>query len=86
MADLWHLIGGICITNLGEKRHLFQFFHEVDIHRVLAGTPWFFNNRLLILQRIPNGEHPAPLALNFTEFWIQVHELPPRLMTETMAK
>ncbi|MBA0847013.1 hypothetical protein Goshw_011143 [Gossypium schwendimanii] len=28
MADLWHPIGGICITELGEKRYLFQFFNE----------------------------------------------------------
>ncbi|MBA0834985.1 hypothetical protein Goarm_007298, partial [Gossypium armourianum] len=58
----------------------------VDIDRVLAGTLWFFNNHLLILQRISNGENPAALELNLTEFWIQVHELPPRLMTESMAK
>lgn len=48
MADLWHPIGGICILDLGEKRYLFQFFHDVDMQRVLAGTPWFFNNHLLI--------------------------------------
>ncbi|MBA0699152.1 hypothetical protein Goari_000810, partial [Gossypium aridum] len=34
-----HPIGGICITDIGEKWYLFQFFHEVDIARVLAGTP-----------------------------------------------
>lgn len=86
MADLWHPIGGICITDLGDKKYLFQFFHEVNIHRVLAGTRWFFNNHLLILQRLPMGENPATLALNFTEFWIQVHELPSGIMTKTMAK
>ncbi|MBA0778000.1 hypothetical protein Gotri_005936 [Gossypium trilobum] len=68
------------------KRYLFQFFHEVDIARVLVGTPWFFNNHMFILQRIRYGENPAVLVLNFTEFWIQVHELPPGLMSESMAK
>ncbi|MFQ6635042.1 hypothetical protein Gotur_011541 [Gossypium turneri] len=48
MADLWHPIGGICITELGEKRYLFQFFNEVDFERF--------------------------------------QELPPGLMTESMAK
>lgn len=46
--DLWHSIGGICISGLGDKRYLFQFFHEVDIKRAISGTPWFFNNHLLI--------------------------------------
>ncbi|MBA0556852.1 hypothetical protein Golob_026922, partial [Gossypium lobatum] len=35
MADLWHSIGGICITELGEKRYLFQFFNEIDFVRVI---------------------------------------------------
>ncbi|MBA0706646.1 hypothetical protein Golax_018743, partial [Gossypium laxum] len=85
MADLWHPIGGICITDIGENRYLFQFFHEVDIARVLAGTPWFFNNHLLILKKILYGDNPAVMELNFIEFWVQVHELPRGLMSESMA-
>ncbi|KAH1064637.1 hypothetical protein J1N35_029624 [Gossypium stocksii] len=86
MADLWHPIGGVCITNLGEKRYLFQFFHEVDVQRVLVGVPWFFNNHLLILQWLPNGEDPVMMVLNFVDFWVQVHDLPPELMNETIAR
>ncbi|KAH1039990.1 hypothetical protein J1N35_041733 [Gossypium stocksii] len=41
MANLWHPIRGICISDMRERRILFQFFHEVDIQRVLAGTPWW---------------------------------------------
>ncbi|KAA3482176.1 nucleolin-like [Gossypium australe] len=85
-ADLWHPIGGIYITDLGEKMYLFQFFHEVDLKRVLDGTPWFFNNHLLFLQRIPIGGNPLTMQLNQTDFWVQVHELPPGLMNENMAK
>ncbi|MBA0576209.1 hypothetical protein Golob_027803 [Gossypium lobatum] len=86
MADFWHPIGGICITELGEKRYLFQFFHEVDLERVHAGIPWFFNNHLLILQKVPTGVNPAEMELNHSEFWMQVHELPPGLMSVAMAK
>ncbi|MBA0597693.1 hypothetical protein Gorai_007493 [Gossypium raimondii] len=86
MTDLWHPIGGICITELGEKRYHFQFFHEVDLERVIAGIPWFFNNHLLILQKVPVGVNPAMMELNHTEFWIQVHNLPPGLMSASMAK
>ncbi|MBA0659342.1 hypothetical protein Goklo_011489 [Gossypium klotzschianum] len=59
MADLWHPIGGICILDLGDKRFLFQFFHDADVQIVLFGTPMF---------------------------WVQIHDLPPGLMKETMAK
>ncbi|KAH1106132.1 hypothetical protein J1N35_009900 [Gossypium stocksii] len=86
LADLWHNIRGICISDLGEKRILFQFFHEVDILRVLAGTPWFFNNYLLVLHRIQPGEIPSLVPLNWIEFWVQVHDLPSGLITEHTAK
>ncbi|PPS17973.1 hypothetical protein GOBAR_AA02602 [Gossypium barbadense] len=71
MANLWHPIGGICITDLGDKRYMFLFFNDVDVQRVVS---------------VQNGEDPTTLALTFTEFWVQVHELPSGLMTETMAK
>ncbi|PPS15936.1 hypothetical protein GOBAR_AA04642 [Gossypium barbadense] len=86
MADLWHPIRGICITDLGDKRYLFQFFHEVDMQRMLSSTPWFFNNHFLILQTIQKGENPPAILLNFTKFWVQIHDLPPGLMIRTMAK
>ncbi|MBA0790204.1 hypothetical protein Gohar_014868, partial [Gossypium harknessii] len=86
MANLWHPIRGICITEAGEKRYLVQFFNEIDFDRVKAGTPWFFNNHLLILQTIPEGVNPAVMELKFTEFWIQVHDLSPGSMNESMAK
>ncbi|MFQ6644927.1 hypothetical protein Gotur_019956 [Gossypium turneri] len=55
LADLWHPIGGICITEIGEKR-------------------------------VPAEGNPAVMELNHTEFWIQVHDLPPGLMSVSMAK
>ncbi|KAG8491552.1 hypothetical protein CXB51_014809 [Gossypium anomalum] len=85
VADLWHPVGGICISDLGEKRYLFQFFHDVDVQKVLSSTPWFFNNHLIILQKVQRGEDPSAILLNFTEFWVQIHDLPSGLITKTMA-
>ncbi|XP_017647701.1 uncharacterized protein At4g02000-like [Gossypium arboreum] len=86
LADLWHPIKGICISDLGGKRFLFQFFHEVDIQRVLLGTPWFFNIHLLLLHRIQPGENPLLVPLNLANCWVQIHDLPPGLMTVSMAE
>ncbi|KAA3459709.1 nucleolin-like [Gossypium australe] len=86
LADLWHPIMGICISDLGDKRYLFKFFHEVDIQRVIGGAPWFFNNHLLLLHRLQDGENPMSVLLNSSAFWVQVHDLPPGLMSENMAK
>ncbi|MBA0609088.1 hypothetical protein Godav_021211 [Gossypium davidsonii] len=64
MANLWHPLGGIQISDLGEKCYLFHFFHEVDG----SGTPWTFNNHLLVLHRLRDGEDPNIVPLVFMDF------------------
>ncbi|MBA0615717.1 hypothetical protein Godav_015832, partial [Gossypium davidsonii] len=58
MANLWHLVKGVQIRDLGEKRYLFKFFHIIDMERVINGAPWTFNNHLLILHKLKGGEDP----------------------------
>ncbi|MBA0792520.1 hypothetical protein Gohar_017013, partial [Gossypium harknessii] len=53
LAEVWHPVGGISITDLGEKRILFRFYHEIDISR---GILWFFNRHLVLLHRLEKGE------------------------------
>ncbi|MFQ6625745.1 hypothetical protein Gotur_005807, partial [Gossypium turneri] len=37
LANLWHPIRGVQISDRGEKRFLFRFYHKVDIDRVTKG-------------------------------------------------
>ncbi|KAF4395513.1 hypothetical protein G4B88_010977 [Cannabis sativa] len=39
MADLWKSGKGITIKILDQNRFLFQFYHEIDIQRVIDGSP-----------------------------------------------
>ncbi|MBA0634772.1 hypothetical protein Godav_028817 [Gossypium davidsonii] len=86
MANLWHPLGGIPITEVGEKRFVFQFYCEIDFDRVVNGTPWTFNNHLLVFNHLKHGEDPLEVDLLFTEFWIQIHNLPPGMFTSIIAK
>lgn len=86
MVDLWHPIGGIYIVVLRDRRYLFQFFNDVDKGGVLMGAPWFFNNHLLILSKTSPVENPMLVPLFASEFWVQIHDLSPGLMSEPMAK
>ncbi|KAK5812389.1 hypothetical protein PVK06_027818 [Gossypium arboreum] len=52
MENLWHPVKGVQIRDLGEKRFLFQFFHAMNMDRVLKGSPWTFNNHLLVLHKL----------------------------------
>uniref|UniRef100_A0A2C9VA48 CCHC-type domain-containing protein n=1 Tax=Manihot esculenta TaxID=3983 RepID=A0A2C9VA48_MANES len=74
-ADIWHPLRGVEITELEAKRYLFHFFAVVDLERVLQGTPWLYNNHLLILHALMEGEDPLQVPLIFVDEWVQVHDL-----------
>ncbi|MBA0824000.1 hypothetical protein Goarm_020690, partial [Gossypium armourianum] len=79
--DAFHEEGAVV-----DQKYQFSLFHAIDVQIVLFGTTWFFNNHLLILHKIQSGGNPLLVSLSLSEFWVQKHDLPPGLMTETMAK
>ncbi|KAA3460219.1 nucleolin-like [Gossypium australe] len=86
LADLWHPLRGVTITELENKRILFRFYSEVDMERVIDGIPWFFNRHLIILHRLTSGDEPNAVPLWETIFWVQVHNIPIGFFTEGMVK
>lgn len=50
------------------------------------GTPWVFNDHLLLFHELQMNEDPRTVLLYRTAFWIQIHDLPPGLMSESLAK
>ncbi|KAK5843207.1 hypothetical protein PVK06_005655 [Gossypium arboreum] len=85
MANIWHPLEGVQISDLGEKPFLFKFFNEVDNSRVISGAPWTSNNHLLIFHRLEENEDPPAIPLVFSDCWIHVHELPPGFFQDSMA-
>ena len=65
----------MCIKDLENNRFLFQFFHELDISRVLEGSPWTFNQIPLLLERLTEGDNPRLLPINLLDVWVQVYGL-----------
>ncbi|MBA0783036.1 hypothetical protein Gotri_000822 [Gossypium trilobum] len=47
LANVWHPIGGVSISDLENDRFLFRFYFEVDVDRVERNGPWNFNSHLL---------------------------------------
>ncbi|MBA0735290.1 hypothetical protein Gogos_019152 [Gossypium gossypioides] len=85
MANVWHPIR-VQTSNLGDKRFYFSFFHKMDMDRVISGVPWTFNNHLLVVHRLENGEDPIKVPLVFVNFWVQVHELAMGLFSKIVAR
>ncbi|KAL8496806.1 hypothetical protein ACS0TY_020473 [Phlomoides rotata] len=85
LATVWRPMRGVTIRPIGEGRFLFQFFHILDVNRVLTGSPWFFNNHPLILHLLRKGEHPHQVPLNRLPIWVQVYDLPHGFISERVG-
>lgn len=52
LVNLWYALGGVTITDIGEKMFLFRFYCEANITRVVKDSPWTFNNHFLWLLKL----------------------------------
>ncbi|MBA0676459.1 hypothetical protein Goari_017935, partial [Gossypium aridum] len=86
LAELWHPMEGISITEIEEKRSMFRFFNKLDLKRVLDGIPWFFNRHLIIFHQLEKHEDSIQVPLVFSNFWVQIYNLPVGSMSKGMAR
>ena len=63
LASIWRPVKGVCIKDLWPTLFLFQFFHEMDMDRVVRGGPWTFNQNLLLISRLEVGMNPVQVPL-----------------------
>lgn len=63
-----------------------SFYNDLDLKRVEDGILWFFKRHLIIFHRLEKGEDPSQVLVLHTNFWVQIHNLPPRCMSEGMAR
>ncbi|KAJ8900479.1 hypothetical protein K2173_025256 [Erythroxylum novogranatense] len=75
MAALWRPFMGVSIREVDGGLYIFQFFHEVDVNRVLEMSPVTFNNNLLILARMNGFTHPGDVPLFHFDIWVKVRSL-----------
>ncbi|KAK5824816.1 hypothetical protein PVK06_019600 [Gossypium arboreum] len=86
LAELWHPLEGVSITEIEEKRIMFRFYNEIDLKRVMDEIPSFFNMHLIIFHRLTRGEDPVQIPLFHANFWVQIHSLLLGFMSEGMAR
>ncbi|KAF4354122.1 hypothetical protein G4B88_017007 [Cannabis sativa] len=82
MADLWKPGKGMYVKILEQNRLLFQFYHEIDIRRVINGSPWTYDRKQLITERLKPGGNPKNVMLNTLDMWVQIHDLQSGFRTE----
>ncbi|KAF4374776.1 hypothetical protein F8388_020297 [Cannabis sativa] len=82
IADLWKPSKGMTVKILEQNRFLFQFYHEIDIQRVINGSPWTFDRKHLILKRLKAGDNLKMVELDTIDMWVQIHDLQSGFKTE----
>lgn len=74
------------MKELGPNLYLFQFNHDLDVKRVVEGSPRTFNRALLIFERLQPGVNPNVVQLNHIDIWVQVHDLQTGFRSERVMK
>ncbi|KAL6520485.1 hypothetical protein OROHE_017073 [Orobanche hederae] len=85
MASLWRPGRGMKIIELEEGLILFRFYHINDLRWVMDNEPWTFDNNLLLLHELKEGEIPTTVSLHQVSIWVQFHGLPVEFFTETVG-
>lgn len=84
---LWKTKEEVVIKEWNEDdRFLISFRSHQDRRTVLRGSPWNFENALLLLTVTDGKSNPVSIPLDSQNFWIRVRGLPPYLLCEKMGK
>ncbi|CAH9129274.1 unnamed protein product [Cuscuta epithymum] len=86
MASVWKPKNGVSITEIGPRRYVFQFYNEEDVTRVVEEGPWLFDQNLIVMSRLKEGDIPMSVPLNKADFWVQVHDIPVGYFTTENAE
>ncbi|KAK1400198.1 hypothetical protein POM88_010061 [Heracleum sosnowskyi] len=82
MASLWRPRRGLYVKQMDNNRFLFQVYHEMDIMRVIEGSPWTFGRFHLVMERLKSGDDPRTMEIGKIDLWVQLHGMTPGFMSQ----
>lgn len=87
LRRLWKTNEEVTISEwTADDRLLFSFRSHQDRRSVLRGSPWNFDNAMLLLNVTDGKSDPASIPLESQNLWVRVRGLPPYLLSEKMGK
>ncbi|XP_074369671.1 uncharacterized protein LOC141711136 [Apium graveolens] len=86
LADLWRPKEGVEIHDLGGQRYSFVFYHVLDMERVIDGSPWTFEQGMLVYHKLEAHEDPNTIQLKTMDVWVQVYDLPMGMISEKIIQ
>lgn len=85
MASLWRTGRGMYVKELDINRYIFQFYHEVDIARVIEGSLWTFGRFQLVFERLKEGDDPRTVSINKVDIWVHLHGMIAGFMSQKVV-
>jgi hypothetical protein len=82
---LWKTKKSFSVQDLGKNRIALVFDDTLDLERVLANEPWSFDKFLVVFKQHCDDTLIDDLWFSHVSFWVQIHNLPVRRMTEDSA-
>ncbi|XP_050232856.1 uncharacterized protein LOC126681355 [Mercurialis annua] len=86
MAMVWKPVRGVKVSELKPNVFLFQFYHEMDLARVVNEGPWTFEHHLFLCREVKRGAIVEDVELWEAEFWVHVNDIPLGFASEKLAK
>ena len=84
--SLWRHQKDFRIKDMGENRLFFIFEDKFDVERVLEHEPWTYNKHLVVFERVLKNVPISALPFQFSNFWVQIHDLPVHYLTPATRK
>ncbi|CAI9116361.1 OLC1v1017483C1 [Oldenlandia corymbosa var. corymbosa] len=85
LRNFWRLRGTISTNALGDNTILFCFSNILDKKRMIARSPWFVEDHLLVLEEDTANIIAKKHTFSRSPLWIQLHDLPIGLMSKSFA-
>lgn len=76
LVSVWKTKEHVAISMVEMNRFIFQFFCREDKERVLEGSPWFFDKKILLLKEVHGDEQPSEVVFTSSPFWIRIKDVP----------
>ncbi|KAJ8747492.1 hypothetical protein K2173_014391 [Erythroxylum novogranatense] len=86
LATLMKPVMGMSVREVNGELYLFQFYHKVDMDRILDMSHWSFNNQALLMEKMGDYDHPCDVPLNHLYLWVKVFGLRAGFKSESVLK
>ncbi|TXG60388.1 hypothetical protein EZV62_014961 [Acer yangbiense] len=86
IGKIWQVKKGLDIESVSGNIFTFHFKDAWDMNKVILGSPWSFDNALMVLEKPVGMGTIESLKFCQADFWVQIHKIPILCMTKEIGR